>query len=219
MRAVLCFGDSNTYGQTTANRPNDRYGHNIRWPGIIREKIGHEWMVVEEGLSGRTTVSDDPIEGAEKNGRTYLKPCIMSHKPLDLVIIMLGTNDLKIRFNKPASEIAMGMGALVQDVKALPAGVDGRIPEIMIISPPPVCRNLKEWAPVFQGAYEKSWDLAVEYERVADALEIHFFDAGQVVASSEEDGFHLDKHAHRKLGEAIADEILAIGWPDLDQHS
>ncbi|MEP3280219.1 MAG: SGNH/GDSL hydrolase family protein [Stappiaceae bacterium] len=213
MRSVLCFGDSNTYGQTTANRPDDRYGPAVRWPGVVRQIIGDQWLVIEEGLSGRTTVDDDPIEGAEKNGRTYLRPCVMSHKPLDLIIIMLGTNDLKIRFNKPASEIAMGVGALIQDIKERPIGIDGSIPEIMIVAPPPVCKDLKDWAQVFDGAHEKSHALAAEYERIADALEVHFFDAGQVVSSSPEDGFHLDKNSHKLLGEALAEEILAIGWP------
>ena len=78
---------------------------------------GREWMVIEEGLGGRTTVSDDPIEGAEKNGKTYLYPCLMSHRPLDVVVIMLGTNDLKARFNKTAWEIAAGVGVLVDIVQ------------------------------------------------------------------------------------------------------
>lgn len=212
MRSVLCFGDSNTYGQTTANKPDDRYPFDVRWPGIVRQRLGAKWLVIEEGLSGRTTVSDDPIEGDEKNGRRYLRPCIMSHKPLDLVIIMLGTNDLKIRFNKTASEIAMGVGALVQDIKTMPAGIDGAIPEILIVSPPPVCDDLKEWQSVFEGAQAKSHLLASEYERIAEAQEVHFFNAGLVVQSSEEDGFHLDRDAHAKLGEAIVEEIEAIGW-------
>ena len=138
MRSVLCYGDSNTYGQTTADTPDDRYGPTVRWPGILRGLLGPGWLVIEEGLSGRTTVSDAPIEGAEKNGRTYLKPCIQSHKPLDLVILMLGTNDLKIRFQKTASEIAMGIGALAQDIKGLRAGIGQKVPEIMIVSPPPI---------------------------------------------------------------------------------
>lgn len=214
MRSVLCYGDSNTYGQTTANRPDDRYPHDIRWPGIVRAALAGRWLVIEEGLSGRTTVSDDPIEGSEKNGRTYLRPCIMSHKPLDLVIVMLGTNDLKIRFNKTTGEIAMGVGALVSDIKSMPAGVDGRTPEILVVAPPPVARELNEWAGVFQDALEKSQALAQELENIAEAHEVHFFDAGLVVQSSDADGFHLDIDAHRALGAAIVEEIQSIGWSD-----
>ncbi len=214
MRSVLCYGDSNTYGQTTANRPDDRYPHDIRWPGIVRAALASHWLVIEEGLSGRTTVSDDPIEGSEKNGRTYLRPCIMSHKPLDLVIIMLGTNDLKIRFNKTTGEIAMGVGALVSDIKSMPAGVDGRTPEILVVAPPPVAQELNEWAGVFQGALEKSRALAQELENIAEAHEAHFFDAGLVVQSSDADGFHLDIDAHHALGTAIVEEIQSIGWSE-----
>lgn len=212
MRTVLCYGDSNTYGQTTANRPDDRYPHDVRWPGVLRGELGADWMVVEEGLSGRTTVCDDPIEGPEKNGRTYLRPCIMSHKPLDLVVLMLGTNDLKIRFNKTPGEVAMGIGALISDIKSMPAGVDGRVPEMLVVAPPPTAMDLKDWSGVFQGAQEKSRALAMEYERIAEMHEVHFFDAALVVTSSNDDGFHLDVAAHLALGQAIAEEVAAIGW-------
>jgi lysophospholipase L1-like esterase len=214
MKTVLCYGDSNTWGQTAADRPDDRYGPHERWPGVMRDSLGSEWLVIEEGLSGRTTVSDDPIEGAEKNGRVYLKPCLQSHKPLDLVILMLGTNDLKIRFNKPASEIAMGIGALILDIKALAPGHENKVPEILVISPPPICRDLKGWESVFDGAFEKSYLLATEYERIADAHGARFLDAGSVVNSSEADGFHLDIPGHRKLGQAVADWIASMDQPE-----
>jgi lysophospholipase L1-like esterase len=214
MRSVLCYGDSNTYGQTTADTPDERYGATERWPGVMRALLAPRWLVIEEGLSGRTTVSDDPIEGAEKNGRTYLKPCVQSHKPLDLVILMLGTNDLKVRFNKTASEIAMGIGALAQDIKALRPGVGQRVPEIMIVSPPPILQDLRGWESVFEGGWAKSLRLAEEYARVADMVEVHFFDAGSVAESSPVDGFHLDLEGHRALAHGIAEAVEAIGWPD-----
>mgnify|MGYP001272416558 CR=1 FL=1 len=113
MRTILCYGDSNTHGQIPGGTPLDRYTLLQRWPGVLARELGKGWHIIEEGLSGRTTVHDDPIEGALKNGRTYLRPCLMSHAPLDLVIIMLGTNDLKARFSQPASEVAMGIGCLI----------------------------------------------------------------------------------------------------------
>ncbi len=214
MRSVLCYGDSNTFGQTTADDPDGRYGPTERWPGVLRQLLGPDWLVIEEGLSGRTTVSDDPIEGAEKNGRTYLSPCLTSHKPLDLVIIMLGTNDLKVRFNKPASEIALGMGALVQDVKRLRPGPDQSIPEIMIVAPPPILVDLKGWESVFDGGRIKSLQLAEEYAKIAEVMDLHFVDAGSVVNSSEVDGFHLDTMAHAKLARTIADVIETMEWQE-----
>lgn len=214
MRSILCFGDSNTHGQVPGKGPLDRYGPDIRWPGVLRAHLGPGWHVIEEGLSGRTTVHDDPIEGAHKNGRTYLRPCLQSHAALDLVILMLGTNDLKIRFNKPASEVAMGIGCLVYDIKELAPGPGGTVPEIMIVAPPPMLDDIKEWESIFRGGPAKSRELALEFEIIADSLEVHFFDAGSVAACSQADGFHLDEDAHRALGVALAQEVEAIGWAD-----
>ncbi len=102
MKSILCYGDSNTWGTATQPRPDGRYAPHERWPGVLRLALGDEWLVIEEGLGGRTTVNDDPVEGAERNGRMYLLPCLGSHKPLDVVDIMLGTNDLMARFNQSA---------------------------------------------------------------------------------------------------------------------
>jgi lysophospholipase L1-like esterase len=209
---VLCFGDSNTHGQIPGRGPLERYRREERWPGVLGRVLGPEWHVVEEGLSGRTTVHDDPIEGAHKNGRTYLKPCLQSHAPIDLVVILLGTNDLKVRFNKPPSEVAMGIGCLVYDIRELTPGPLGHIPEIMIVAPPPMLDDVKEWESVFSGAQEKSRKLALAFEVMADSLGVHFFDAGTACQCSPADGFHIDAAAHQQLGEALAQEIIAIGW-------
>lgn len=214
MRSVLCFGDSNTHGQIPGGTPLDRYGPTERWPGVMAQALGSRWHVIEEGLSGRTTVRDDPIEGAHKNGRTYLKPCLQSHMMLDVVIIMLGTNDLKVRFNQPPSEVAMGIGCLVHDIKELMPGPRGTVPEIMIVAPPPMLDDIKEWESIFAGAPAKSRRLALEFEIIADSLEVHFFDAGSVVGCDPLDGFHINKEAHEILGAALAREVEAIGWPD-----
>lgn len=212
MRSVLCYGDSNTHGQIPGATPLDRFGPDERWPGVLRRELGASWYVIEEGLSGRTTVHDDPIEGALKNGRTYLRPCLMSHAMLNLVIIMLGTNDLKARFGQPPSEVAMGIGCLVHDIKELAPGPNGSVPEIMIVSPPPMQNDIKEWESIFSGAQEKSRQLALEFEIIADSLEVHYFDAGSVIETDPVDGFHLSKEAHEGLGIALAREVEAIGW-------
>ncbi len=166
-RTVLCYGDSNTYGHATVDRPDERYAPDERWTGVLGAALGSGWMVIEEGLGGRTTVSDDPIEGAEKNGRTYLSPCLNSHKPLDVVVIMLGTNDLKARFNKTAWEIAAGVGVLVDIVKAAGVGRNAGVPEILVVCPPPTCDSFPTYAEMFIGAAPKSHRLAAEYQRMA----------------------------------------------------
>ncbi|SEM05084.1 Lysophospholipase L1 [Variovorax sp. YR750] len=180
----------------------------------MRNALGPSWLVIEEGLSGRTTVREDPIEGAHKSGRLYLTPCVQSHAPLDLIIVMLGTNDLKARFSQPPSEVAMGIGVLVHDIRELAAGPGGSQPEIMIVAPPPMLADLREWNSVFAGAPEKSLHLALEFEMIADSLECHFFDAGSVAQCHEDDGFHLGAEAQHALGLALAQEVEAIGWPD-----
>lgn len=212
MKSILCFGDSNTHGQIPGGTPLDRYGPRQRWPGVLWRELGSNWHVVEEGLSGRTTVRDDPIEGAHKNGRTYLTPCIQSHTILDLVIIMLGTNDLKARFNQLASEVAMGIGCLIYDIKELNPGPGGTVPEIMIVAPPPMLDDIKEWGSIFAGAPDKSRELALQFEIMADSLEVHFFDAGLVCECDPLDGFHINKKAHEALGVALAREVKSIGW-------
>jgi lysophospholipase L1-like esterase len=100
MTTVLCFGDSNTHGSVPMHHRDDirRFGPDERWPGVLRKELGAGFTVIEEGLPGRTTLRDDPIEGVYKNGLWYLRACLESHRPIDLMTLMLGTNDLKSRF-------------------------------------------------------------------------------------------------------------------------
>lgn len=213
MRSVLCYGDSNTWGAATVARPDDRYGPAERWPGVLRAELGPDWLVIEEGMNGRTTVSDDPVEfSPDRNGRTYLPPCLYSHKPLNVVALMLGTNDLKARFNKTAWEIAQGVGVLTDIVKGAGAGRGGGTPEIIVICPPVVLDRLPLHADMFAGAPAKSRDLTKHYAAVAAERGVRFFDAGTVVTSSRHDGFHLDPEAHAALGRAVAAEIGVLSF-------
>ncbi len=214
LKTVLCFGDSNTHGQMPGGTPLDRFGPEDRWPGVLSRALGPDWYVLEEGLSGRTTVHNDPIEGDLKNGRTYLRPCMMSHAPLDLIILMLGTNDLKSRFGQPATEVAMGIGCLVHDIKELAPGPGGHVPEILVVAPPPMLDDIGEWEGIFSGAQQKSHQLAHEFEVISDSLEVHFFDAATVIVSDPADGFHLSREAHETLGLSLAQEVKNIGWGD-----
>ena len=133
MRTILCYGDSNTWGYDPET--GERFPEDVRWPGVLRTKLGDDYRVIEEGLSGRTTVWDDPIEGVHKNGRTYLGPCLESHKPVDLVTLMLGTNDLKTRFGSSASDIAQGAAQLSEMVSRSGCGPGGGAPVVLLISP------------------------------------------------------------------------------------
>ena len=204
MQTVLCYGDSNTWGFDPET--GERFSADVRWPGVLARGLGKGFRVIEEGLPGRTTVRDDPIEGAHKNGRTYLRACLESHKPIDLVALMLGTNDLKRRFEASASDIAQGAASLAEGILRSGCGPGGGAPAVLLISPPQVGR-LTELAEMFEGATEKSARFAGHYRRFAGQYGCGFLDAGAVVASSDLDGIHLEAGEHRKLGEAVAARV------------
>ena len=201
MKHILCYGDSNTYGHDPAT--NQRFDRDTRWPGALRNALGEGYEIIEEGLGGRTTVWDDPIEGY-KNGHTYLIPCLASHAPLDLVIILLGTNDLKSRFGLSAFDIAEGARLLVGVTLASGAGINGRAPQVLLLAPPPTT-TLSGFAEMFEGAGEKSLKFAGHFARVAREMGCAFLDADSVIVSSPVDGIHFEAGEHVKLGRAVAD--------------
>ena len=161
MKTVLCFGDSNTWGYDPLTR--ERFDRDTRWPGVLRNELGEGYLVLEEGLNGRTTVWDDPIDGTHKNGSRYLLPCLESHAPLDLVVIMLGTNDLKRRFGVPAEDIARGAARLVGIVRQSMCGPRGDAPQVLLVAPPPTTKltRLSTWRRTSTGGSEKQSPLAL----------------------------------------------------------
>ncbi len=207
IKTVLCYGDSNTWGSNPAS--GERFPEDTRWPGAMRRELGGAFWVIEEGLGGRTTVWDDPIEGAHKNGRSYLTPCLESHKPMDLVVIMLGTNDLKARFALSASDIAQSAASLGEMALKSACGPDGGPPTVLLVSPP-ATGKLTDMAEMFEGATEKSRSFSEHYRRFAEQGGCAFLDAGEVIASSDVDGIHLDPEDHRKLGHAVAERVRGL---------
>jgi lysophospholipase L1-like esterase len=203
MKTVLCYGDSNTWGYEPAS--GDRFSEDLRWPGVLARELGSEFRVIEEGLNARTTVREDPVE-EYKNGKDYLRPCLESHRPLDVVIVALGVNDLKARFFASASDAADGAGILVTIAQRSGAGPDGSPPAVLLMAPPPVGR-LTELAEMFAGAEEKSRGFARQYRRVAEKYGCELLDAGEQVRASDLDGIHLEVGEHRKLGEAVAARV------------
>jgi lysophospholipase L1-like esterase len=206
MRTILCYGDSNTWGYEPAT--GNRFPEDVRWPGVLARELGSGFRVIEEALNGRTTVRNDPLE-EYKNGKDYLRPCLESHAPLDLVIIALGINDLKARFFASASDAADGAGVLVSIAQRSGVGLDGNSPRVLLVVPPPVGR-LTELAQMFAGAEEKSKGFSREYRRVAQKYGCMLLDAGEMVRASDRDGIHLEVAEHRKLGEAVAASVKKI---------
>lgn len=200
MIEVLCYGDSNTWGYDPLTK--ERYKRDERWTGVVQKTLGSGYHIIEEGLNGRTTVWDDPIEGY-KNGKTYLIPCLETHKPLDLVIIMLGTNDLKKRFSLSAYDIARGAGALVDVVNKSNCGRMEKPPKVLLLAPPPL-GELTEFAEMFEGGTEKSKRFSQHYKNVALEYGCKFFDTSTVIQLGDVDGVHFEKEDHKALGKAIA---------------
>jgi len=180
------------------------------------QSLYSKWLVIEEGLGGRTTVSDDPVEwNPDRNGARFLPVCLHTHKPLDVVAIMLGTNDLKARFGKTPWEVAQGVGVLVDLVKMAGAGRNGGTPEIIMMCPPIILDQLPLHPDLFAGAPAKSREIAARYRAVAAEHGVRFFDAASVAVSSKVDGFHLDPEAHTAIGRAIAAEVSKISFKSL----
>ena len=210
LKRILAFGDSNTYG----TRPNGgRFDEDTRWPARLQTLLGPGFRVIEEGFGGRTTVMDDPVEGGYKSGADYLPPCLMSHNPLDLVIIMLGANDAKKRFQMTARTIGEGCMRLIRLTRLYGMDERGDPPRILLVAPPPIDERVMDtpYAQVFgPDAAAVTRGLPAEYARYARLMRCEFFDAGQVTGCDGEDAIHMTAEGHIALSEAMRDKVLSI---------
>lgn len=210
-RTLLCFGDSNTHGSpplATRPAPYDRYGPDVRWPGVAAAALGPDWTVIEEGLPGRTAQFDDPVMGAHMNGQMGLRVALNSHGPLDMIAIMLGTNDCKPRFGGSAQSIVAGITSLVDivhsdETQSRHGGLD-----ILLICPPPV-EETGTLAGEFFGGARVSRALPPLYRALAEARGCGFLDAGAHIAVSPIDGVHFSPEAQQTLGKVIAGAVKA----------
>ena len=203
MPVIVVFGDSNTWGTDPAT--GGRFPRPQRWPSVLQRELGADFEVIAEGLRGRTTVHDDPIE-SYRLGANALPPCLMSHAPVDLVILALGCNDLKKRFSLSAFDIAEGAARLIFLARAYGENADGRAPKILLIAPPPIAK-LTAYAEMFEGGAEKSRLLGERYRAVAEREGVAFLDAGQVIRCSDLDGIHYEADQHELLGRSGAKAV------------
>jgi lysophospholipase L1-like esterase len=208
---VLLFGDSNTHGTKpmAGLEGSGRFGREARWAGHLARALGPAVELIEEGHPGRTTVHDDPIEGAHRNGLRVLPALLESHEPLDLVVIMLGSNDFKARFSVTATDVALSVERLAKLVRASQAGPEGRAPGLLLVAPPPV-QEAGCLAGMFAGGAAKSPGLAAELARVAERQGAAFLDAAAHVAVSPLDGVHFEPEGHAALGAAMAEAIRPL---------
>ena len=205
MAVIVAFGDSNTWGYDPAAA--GRFAPDVRWTGVMQRVLGPDHRVIEEGLNGRTTVFVDPIE-PDRRGADYLPPCLRSHAPLDLVIIALGCNDMKMRFSASPGDIASGAEFLIRLARAEAVGPAGP-PRVLLVAPPPIAK-LTDFAEMFEGAQEKSRVLALRYRDVAERQRVGFVDAGEFIACSDLDGIHFEAEAHSILGHAMAEAARMV---------
>jgi lysophospholipase L1-like esterase len=165
------------------------------------------WWVVEEGLNGRTTARDD-FE-AERNGLRQILPILTSHKPLDIVVIMLGTNDLKPRFGPMPYDIAKGAQLVAAAAKESKTGPDNSSPKVLLVCPPPTVES-DGFAHVFGNTVELSRKLPPCYRQLAQECGAAFLEAGKFIKTSPADGIHLEPEEHLKLAAAVADAVKAL---------
>lgn len=202
---ILCFGDSNTFG---TNPSGGRWPRDQRWTGVLQQRMGSGFYVIEEGLGGRTASAEDFLE-LDRNGRKHLPIALHSHRPLDLVILMLGTNDMKHRFHLLPVDIAQGAAELGRIVENYDYGPDYMVPKVLLISPILIREGIEhsKFSGFSANAVQVSHQLAPLYRAHAGEHSWLYMDAASVTQASDLDKLHMDSANHHTLALAIEDII------------
>lgn len=208
MTAVLCYGDSNTWGYAASTQ--ERLGRWERWPGVLQRELGDVVHVIEEGQNGRTTVFDVPFV-PDRNGRTYLPVSLQTHAPLDAVVIDLGTNDLFLP-GVGAYDAARGAFTLAELVMTSGSGPRDGAPAILVLVPPPFAELVGWERAAWPDATAESERFSQAYRDLAEAsaaegMEFALLDLRDHVASSPVDGIHFEAEGHRAIGVAVAERL------------
>jgi|GEM_PF-221948 len=200
---ILCYGDSNTWGD------RQELATDQRWTGILQQSFGEQAEIIEEGMCARTTNLDDKHD---RNGLTYFYPCIKSHNPLDGIVIMLGTNDLKIKFGEPSpAQVVNGLRAYIEAIQKCARNKQDQTPHVLLVSPIHIAGGTPSFDELYaddfsQASIKASTQLAPEIQKLAATSKCLFLDAA-TVANAGDDGLHIDVAGHKALGEAIAATI------------
>jgi lysophospholipase L1-like esterase len=201
-KTILCYGDSLTWGYN-ADGPS-RHLLEDRWPSVLGSLLGPDVQVIAEGLNGRTTAFDDHLAGADRNGARILPTILATHAPVDLVIIMLGANDMKPFICGHAAGSKQGMQRLVDIIRGHDYPLDEDVPDILLVAPPALCETVDpDFAASFAGGIAQSKMLASLYSDLADVAGCGFFDAGSVAETTPADGVHLDADNTRAIGKGL----------------
>jgi lysophospholipase L1-like esterase len=202
MKTILCYGDSLTWGYSAETI--GRLAPADRWTTVLADALGPSATIIAEGLNGRTTAFDDPTDGADRNGARVLPTILSTHAPLDLIIVMLGSNDMKRFVHGQAFAAREGMERIIDVVRGHAYPLNGKAPDILLVAPPPLCQTAEpRFAAMFEGGVEQSQMLASFYADLADDMDCGFFDAGSVAQTTPLDGVHLDAANTRAIGRGL----------------
>lgn len=204
-KRLLCYGDSNTHGRDPKQKAQDgvktRFPVGVRWTSLLQQILGSDFEVIEEGYGGRTTDLEDPKDPS-RNGLAYLIPCLGSHVPLDVVVLMLGTNDFKDKFKRSARDVANAIIGLIHAIKA--AAPDA---QILLVSPIFINGTHPQSVENYSQATEKSHQLGSELELVAEEHSCTFVDLAQHVQPSTYDGLHIDEADQKIVAQVIVEKL------------
>lgn len=212
-RRIVCFGDSNTWGYNPES--GSRYSDDIRWTKLLEKKLGGDYRIIEEGQNGRTIASPDPWEWGTKCGMDQILPILESHMPMEALVIMLGSNDLKSKFGLPAPDIAGSLQNMLKSVRGhLRYYLNNPDLKILIIAPPALGDNFASspFAEFFDAdsVVQKSKDISKWFELVAGQFGCEFLNATSQVTAGDVDSLHLSPEGHAKLAELVYQKINSM---------
>jgi len=208
-KRILCFGDSYTWGYIP-NTDHERFPDDVRFPKVLQRLLGGSFEIIEEGLNSRTLVNEDTRSGKEgRNGSQYLIPCLDSHDPIDLVVIMLGTNELKHQFQNSPEKIGnLFEKYFIKVILNRKSQFRNTYPKVLIISLPIINENTEYSSQRYIGGNEKSKKLEEIYMGIAKTNKCHFVSACELEVG--EDGVHLTKQSHITLANKLNEKIKSL---------
>lgn len=223
-RTILCYGDSNTWGVIgdwkDTGLPSSRYEPTCRWPNVMGDMLGEDYLVLNEGLGGRTTIYAPSVK-PWRNGEPYLLPCLYTHRPVDLVVIMLGTNDLQLDNPPPENMLGKGIDKLVRMIQeASDCGPGFTPPQVLILAPAEIRRAAESGRVELFARFHADEGVArsrlfpTVYQTVAMERSCFFLNAAQYAEPCEADGVHFTPESHIRLGKAVAKYIRSYIFPE-----
>jgi lysophospholipase L1-like esterase len=200
---IMVFGDSLSWGYMPGSK-HQRFAADVRWPGKLQQLLGEEYEVIEENLNSRGIEHGDPRPGKEgRRALDYIEPCLDSQDPLDRVLVLLGTNEMKHEMNQSPAQIGLSMERLLNVIINRRSQFRDQSPKVTLISPP-IINDETEYCRAgdkYLGATEKSVELQKVYKELAAKLGIGFVALNGVLPGI--DGIHIDADQHAEVADLV----------------